>query len=78
MVWNEAHKYKSGTFVYFYSALYFVNCAGIKVTHAGLNHNTGIGIAIVDSNENVEINNSIFINSSLNSTFLTLADGGEI
>ena len=69
---------KLGTFVYFYSALYFVNCTGIKVTHAGLYHSTGIGIAFVDSNENVEINNSIFINNSLNSTIPTLAGGGRI
>ncbi|XP_065904410.1 uncharacterized protein [Dysidea avara] len=69
---------KPGTFVYFHSALYFVNCTGITVIHAGLYDNNGTGIAIVDSTGNVEINNSKFVNNSLNSANPMLAGGGGI
>ncbi|XP_065904408.1 uncharacterized protein [Dysidea avara] len=69
---------KPGTFVYFHSALYFVNCTGITVMHAGLYDNNGTGIAIVDSTGNVEINNSKFVNNSLNSTNPMLTGGGGV
>ncbi|XP_065904412.1 uncharacterized protein [Dysidea avara] len=55
-----------GKFVYFRSALYFANSTNIKVAHVSLQHNNGIGMAIVNSNGKIEIKHSLFVNNSLN------------
>jgi len=55
-----------GKFVYFRSAIYFTNYTNVSVTHISLQNNNGIGISILNSNGNIEIKHSLFINNTLN------------